>query len=326
VEDSNSTRVKGLLVAGGGSFLLPGYKGGVSFLNKRGCEKVFPTDPVHGKWGQTTNSVDCHRGTGICFFSVWKYYDDQSGMWNPVIEKRLPDCLYYCVADGLDDSPSCSSTDVLSDDLGTPICHKHGVGAVHSVVVGNTDPVDPSQFDLLLVFTGGAQFIGGESSMKKLRLRVTGHGDSRQVKVLRSRPFATDLFTKLPAPGHDVGGDHAWVDQTKKWVWITTFRTAKPGVHLVDYENGRLKNSVTGMSDYIANNYAYSAGVHGVGTLGQKGSYLAVATSACAHVELCAPVPWVAGHGAKGIMFIIDLSEIQPMNQTHQHAQRVAND
>ena len=47
-----------------------------------------------------------------------------------------------------------------------------GVGAVHSVVVGNTDASDSSVFDLLLVFTGGAQFIGGESSMKKLRVQA----------------------------------------------------------------------------------------------------------------------------------------------------------
>ena len=64
VDQANSTMLKGLLVAGGGSFLEPGRHGGVYFLDDTGCKQVFPTDPKHSKWGQTTNSVDCHKSTG----------------------------------------------------------------------------------------------------------------------------------------------------------------------------------------------------------------------------------------------------------------------
>ena len=99
-------------------------------------------------------------------------------------------------------------------------------------------------------------------------------------------------------------------------VWVSTFRTAKPGVHLIDYHTGQLKYSVTGMSDYLKDNFAYSAGLHGVGTLGQQGSYLAVATSACTNVKICAPIPWVDGKGARGVMFVIDLGSLV-LNETY---------
>ena len=156
--------------------------------------------------------------SGICFFSVWKYYEDQAGVWNPLINKLLPDCLYYCVAESLGSNPSCLKTAVLNDPSGQPICHKHGVGAVHSVVVGNSNPSDQSEFDIFLVFTGGAQFIAGESSMRKLSIQVTGTQQSRQVAVVESTPFATDLFLNVPPPGQDIGGDHAWVDASGDWV------------------------------------------------------------------------------------------------------------
>merc|ERR1711871_1333530 len=93
-----------------------------------------------------------------------------------------------------------------------------------------------------------------------------------------------------------------------------TFRETASGVHLLDYDSGRLHLSITGMSNYLPNNFAYSAGIHGVGTLGKKGSFLAVATSACYSVAACAPLPWSQPipekFWAKGIMFIIDLASL----------------
>ena len=53
-----------------------------------------------------------------------------------------------------------------------------------------------------------------------------------------------------------------------------------PGVHMLDYETGKLLYSIHGMSDMLKGNYAYSAGIHGIGALGQSNSVLAVATSA----------------------------------------------
>lgn len=319
IEDANSTRIKGLMVAGGGSFLAvaPSYKGGVYFLpadRQKKCTEVFPIDPFHKMWGQSVNTVDCHKGTGICFFTVWQYFDDQSPMWNPIINKLTPDCLYYCIAEGLHSSPSCKQSAVVLDEKGDRVCHQHGVGAVHGMTIGNTDKTNPSKFDIFLVFTGKAQFDAGESSMKKLSVEVKGSGSSRELAVLKSQPFATDLFVDLPARGHDVGGDHAWVDSTGKWIWVSTFRLTASGVHLLDYDTGRLHFSITGMSDYLADNFAYSSGIHGVGTLGQKGSYLAVATSACENAAVCAPIPWSRfipkKYWAKGVMFIIDLASM----------------
>lgn len=315
IEDANSTRVKGLMVAGGGSFALPSYKGGVYFLpadRKSECTEVFP---ISGRkmWGQVVNTVDCHKGTGICFFTVWKYYDDQAPIWKPV-GKLAPDCLHYCIAEGLDSKPSCKRAGVVVDENGNKVCHKDGVGAVHGMTLGNTDKTNPAKFDIFIVYTGKATFDAGESSMKKVSLEVKGSGDSRELTVLKTQPFGTDLFVDLPEQGHDMGGDHAWVDSTGKWVWVSTFRKTVSGVHLLEYDTGRLHTSITGMSDYLANNYAYSAGIHGVGTLGQKGSYLVVATSACTSPAVCAPIPPVwpipKFFWAKGILFIIDLSSM----------------
>merc|ERR1719181_441 len=113
-------------------------------------------------------------------------------------------------------------------------------------------------------------------------------------------PYAVDLFTKYApvdpkAPGRriDVGGDHAWVDETGKYVWISCFRVGGLGVHMVEYETGALRYSITGIDSYVGDQYTYTAGVHGVGTMGKPGSYLALATSSCHDLDACIPIiPW----------------------------------
>jgi hypothetical protein len=181
VEDK-SGRVKGLLVAEGQPFWIANdphappmslYKGGVSFLPaaRENCTQIFPDSATfHKRFGQVTNTVDCHKELGICFFSVWKFYDDAFPFWDKISEYLANDCLYYCIANGLDSAPSCEEIAVLRDENGEPICHQDGVGAVHGFTIGKTDPLDSQKFDLLLVFTGELQFVGGESSMRKARL------------------------------------------------------------------------------------------------------------------------------------------------------------
>merc|ERR1712139_331061 len=179
---------------------------------------------------------------------------------------------------------------------------------------------DPTQFDIFLVFTGGATFDAGESSMKKVRCQKTEEGD---MTVLKSEVFGRDLFEgsiNRPSPygkaDHDVGGDHAWPDASGKYLWVSTFRVSNPGVHMLDYETGELIYSVHGMDSLVPKNYAYSAGIHGIGSLGTKGSNLVVGTSACSLTKACAPIPYTKMTPkmleAKGIMYIIDLSEILP--------------
>ena len=102
-------------------------------------------------------------------------------------------------------------------------------------------------------------------------LQVTGLGtESRDLKVLKSMVFAEQLFLDYPLEGLDVGGDHAWVDDTRKLIWVSTFRTGGSGVHMLDYDTGALKYSVTGLSHYLPNQYLYSAGIHGTGTIGRQ--------------------------------------------------------
>lgn len=342
--DENGNELpRGMLVAEGQPFWLSNadtmppkeiYKGGVQWLptavpasssSQTPCTEIFPTNPVHRMLGQVVNTIDCHKGTGVCFFSVWKFYDDQYPIWNKISQYMADDCLYYCIAGHNDQKqPVCLKTEIVVDENGEQICHKDGVGAVHGMTVGNTDPEDPTKFDILLVFTGKATLTNGESSMKKVAVQVTGKGDQRDLKVLKSTPFGTDLFQQYPPKGFDVGGDHAWVDSTGKYVWVSCFRQMGVGVHMLEYETGKLLHSITGLDRYVKNQYTYTAGIHGVGTLGQKGSYLVVATCSCHDIKICIPtVPWVfpvpESLWSTGVFFIIDLSSMEPSDVQMVH-------
>lgn len=270
--------------------------GGVEYVRNghtKNCSTVFPLEGVHKHTGQVVNTIDCHKGTGVCFFTVWVFYDDEGVMWN-MSQKVSDDCLYYCMMeDTLSGEPRCRKTAVVVDENNSPVCHKKGVGAVHGMTVGNTDAEDPTKFDIFLVFTGKAEMSNGESSMKKLQVQVVESAGGHDLKTLHSKPFAVDLFTKYAATGLDVGGDHAWVDETGKYVWISCFRVGGLGAHMVDYEDGALIHSITGLGTYAAGQYTYTAGIHGVGTLGKPGSLLAIATSSCKDIRVCIPtVPW----------------------------------
>lgn len=220
---------------------------------------------------------------------------------------------------------------MVTDENGEQICSKQGVGAVHGFTVAFGDNLvhkDPNEFDIFLVFTGGAQFVGGESSMKKVTCKKNADGD---LTVLKSVAFARDLFeasvNRTSPTGmapEDVGGDHAWVDESGKHVWVSTFRMANAGIHMLDYETGELIYSVHGTATYLKNNYAYSAGIHGGGWLGHERGTLLLGTSACTHPQTaCAPVPWnpitkMMGLEAKGLMYVIDISEMLPPPEEDQ--------
>jgi len=262
----------------------------------------------------------------VCFFTVWRFFDDSSFMHNKLAQKLFPDCLHYCVFEGLDEesvNKGCIKGGVVEYETGERVCSKEGVGAVHGMTVAHTDKEDPSQFDIFLVMTGGAQFVGGESSVRKVR--VQKDFATNDVKVLSHQRFGDDLFVasvnRTSPDGMaplDAGGDHAWPDESGKYMWLSTFRYGNSGVHMLDYETGDLIYSVHGMDKLLPHNYAYSAGIHGVGSLGEKGSTLLTATSACTHpITACAPIPYdpvtkALGLEAIGIMYIIDLSELLP--------------
>lgn len=333
IEDSDG-HVNGLLVAEGQPFLMNSIEnkshrefwfGGVDYISKDAdtCDLLFPNkqDKVsHGYRGDVVNTVSCQPENGICFFSVWNFFDDQFPIW-PVAHHLggVKDCLHYCIMDSMDGSiTNCQKGGVVKDETGEPICSKKGQGATHGMTVAHLDKEDPTQFDIFLVFTGGATFDSGESSVKKVRCQKTAEGD---LAVLKSQVFGRDLFEGTVArpstyghAKHDVGGDHAWPDASGKYLWVSTFRVGNPGVHMLDYETGELIYSIHGMSDLVPHNYAYSAGIHGLGSLGVPGSNLVVGTSACALTGACAPLPYTKlmpkRLEAQGIMYIIDLSEI----------------
>lgn len=335
--EKNGT-LQGLLVAEGQPFLLsspltPAHTqltfGGVDYINDDAddCHKVFPNTndaDAHMITGDVVNSVSCNEATGICFFSVWKFYDDQSPIWD-VAKKATPDCLHYCVMEAMDGSSTkCTKAGVVRYETGDMVCSKAGVGGVHGMVVDNHKRYDdPNQFDMFLVMTGGATFDKGESSLRKVKCEKTADGD---LLVLSSELFGRDLYeTSVGRPSpfgmadHDAGGDHAWPDESGKYLWVSTFRLGNAGVHMLDYETGDLIYSVHGMDTWYEKetgkkNYAYSAGIHGIGQLGTPGSTLVVGTSACTNTNVCMPIPYLPiipkSLEAVGVMFVVDLSEI----------------
>jgi hypothetical protein len=338
IEDS-AGNLTGMLVAEGQPFFLnepftPEHRelnfGGVEYVgdNSDTCTKVFP-NKIDNKGSFFThqdvvNTVSCHPETNVCFFTVWRFFDDSKFMHNKLAQKLMPDCLHYCVFEGMDEasmSKGCIKGGVVTYETGERVCSTEGVGAVHGMTVARTDKSDPSQFDIFLVMTGGAQFVGGESSVRKVR--VQKDAATNDIQVLSHQRFGDDLFVasvnRTSPDGMapvDAGGDHAWPDDSGKYLWVSTFRYGNSGVHMLDYETGDLIYSVHGMDKLLPHNYAYSAGIHGAGTLGQRGSTLLTATSACTLPKTaCAPVPYnpitkALGLEAIGIMYIIDLSEL----------------
>lgn len=111
-------------------------------------------------------------------------------------------------------------------------------------------------------------------------------------------------------PG-DAGGDHAWVDSSGKYVWISTFRTHNPGIHMLDSETGKLIYTIPGVSDYSQFKYSTSAGITGLGSLNESGSVILVGTSNCNLTAACGPLPEIPGAPmlSTGIMYVIDISE-----------------
>jgi len=325
-ESLGQGELTGFLVAEGNPFMLnmgnhsmEALKGGVTYLslkNPKGCSTMFPEedfnpfkpDPFKRMLGQVTNTVQCHLGSNLCFFSVWKFYDTSF----PTV--LAPDCLYWCSVDDMTNPQSCVDHGVMKDSAGKEICHSpahpyHIGGAVHGFTVGNDDPDDDSKFDLFLVFTGGAGFDKGWSSMRKLKVQAfVDHPE-----VLSDHYYATDLWNVTVTEPEDVGLDHAWVDDSKEFMWISSFRMGNPGVHMVNYGTGELLYTISGLHKFYPGQYSYPAGVSGFGTLGKKGSIIAVASS----TQKGLTVPPLLHFGQSGL-FIIDMSNLPLANSTAQ--------
>jgi len=213
------------------------------------------------------NTVECHA-SGYCFFSVWKFYDDS-----------LPsndDCLFWCQTNSPDDPTSCTRSGILTDEGDNKICHVSGTGAVHGFMLGKTDVNNSNSFDMLLLYTGKGTFDKGESHMEMLKIVVSDDGAP---KTVSRRAWGTDLTNKSITAGHDVGCDHAWTDDDGKYIWVGSFREKNDGVHMMDYDTGKLVHSIHGISSVITNSkYTYVSGIDGTGSWGKPGSVLAVAT------------------------------------------------
>jgi len=265
------------LVAEGNPFLVnPGnhttsmWLGGVDLVDEQKCTTIFPADTLGKMTGKVVNTVECHA-SGFCFFSVWKFYDD-----------TLPsedDCLYWCRVSTLNDPTSCMMSGVVRDERGEQICHVDGKGAVHGLTIGKTDPENECVFDLFLLFTGKGTFDAGDSSIYKLRMEVSRDGlEATSVRTLQREPWGAELWQKSVQAPHDVGVDHAWIDDDGRHVWVGTFREMNDGVHMLDYDTGELIHSIQGISSILPGKYSYTSGIKGIGAWGKPGSLLAIAT------------------------------------------------
>lgn len=244
------------------------WQGGVDLMDEHNCTTIFPRNKVERTIGRVVNTVECHP-SGFCFFSVWKFYDDS-------LPLPSPDCLYWCRVTNINDPTSCVESEVMKDNLGNSICHVDGMGAVHGFKIGKD--VASNSFDMFLLYTGKGTFDDGDSSIYKMRVTTgvkNGHG---QVTVESSMSWGTDLWQKSTTPGHNVGVDHAWIDDTGNHVWVGTFRKKSDGVHMLEYDTGKLVHSIFGISDIVPKKYTYTSGITGIGSWGKAGSVIAIAT------------------------------------------------
>ena len=193
------------------------------------------------------------------------------------------------------DNPRYRTTAPSTHANGTGFCHREGFDVVRGFTVGNADPLDPSRFDLFLVFTGEAT------------LNVSQVQDAQGVFFQR---LAVDPFTKY-VHGLDAGSGHAWVDDTGLHVWILCFRIGGLGVMVwmmvltmrgsmttfctygpraSAMESSTLALSVTRLVSFFTPSRAHfisrqagtcSTSVHGVGTIGKSDSFMTLATSSC---------------------------------------------
>ena len=99
----------------------------------------------------------------------------------------VEDCLYQCVMEdalSTHDNPRFRTTGVLNHTNGS-------IGAVSGFTVGDTDPLDPVQFDLLLVFYW-------ESDPERLRFgcKLSVGGFFQQISV-NNQPFYCGLCREI---------------------------------------------------------------------------------------------------------------------------------
>ena len=111
-DGAGNEQLNGFLIAGGNPFVMdPGNHsmqmnlGGITYMSGDGCKRLFPVLPdPYALTGRVMNTIDCHKRTGMCFFSAWKF--DGQGRGLP-----LPDCLWYCKPDNLK-NPSTQCADI----------------------------------------------------------------------------------------------------------------------------------------------------------------------------------------------------------------------
>jgi len=295
---ADGAKLQGFYIAQGNPFVMDKGNhskqlnlGGITFMSSSGCTDLFPVFPdPYAATGRVANTIECHPGTGMCFFTLWKF----DGMNMPI----YPDCLWYCKPDNLTNPTKCASVGVLKDESGKKICRDYRLGGgVHGLMIGHTDPSDPATFDIILVFTKGMGYTKGGSWMSKIVVTVTDTG----TPVTNSQHYwGTSLWNETVAAPNDVGCDHAFLDEAGM-VWVSTFRSKNAGIHMLDY-NGLLRYSIHGFTDFTPGEYSYPAGLSGYGTLFRNNSLMALATSS---EKIGIPIFGVSN------MFVIDTTSVK---------------
>merc|ERR1712039_51730 len=156
--------------------------------------------------------------------------------------------------------------------------------------------------------TGKGTFDAGDSSIFKLRMEVSRGGPkSASVRTLHREPWGAELWQMSVSGPHDVGVDHAWIDDDGKHVWVGTFREKNNGVHMLDYASGKLIHSIHGISSILPGKYSYTSGIKGIGAWGKAGSLLAVATCEKFGEQFM---------GGKSAIVLVDISSSGQSNST----------
>lgn len=265
-------------------------RGGVNLVRSAGCQQIFPLKAFRTT-GRVVNTVDCDAEVGVCFFTIWKFYNTPR-TW------PFPDCVVWCIPDNITNPMSCVAEGTLEYPNGTQVCRNAPIGGVHSIKVLRNDRASNSSIKLLLLFTGGAGFDQGQSAAVLLTTAIShGNGTAPGLHTTAMAWWGSSLWQDTVLPPHNVGLDHAWQDGAGA-VWITTFRKGNAGLHMLTPE-GILQLSLHGFTQLnTTDDFRYPSGLHGVGQPGVAGSWIAVTTSS---------TQWHGGHGA---LFLVDVSDL----------------
>jgi hypothetical protein len=255
------------------------HKGSVAFLPNSEesigsySPMLFPSPSINNPSdpGMCINTMVCHKESGLCVFTEHRFYVGTA--FAPT------DCLYWCEPNDINNPTECKSSGKMKYPDGSDMCsirmvpNSHYGGGVHSLALGKTDESNSDRFQLILLYTGGADFNEGVSHLEEVYVE---YDRVNAPKTFNRKDWGSQLWNDTVRLPQDVGLDHCHVEPSQDYVWISAFREGNNGFHMLDLNTGDLVLSLHGFADVRPGEYTYPAGSGGYGNVGEEGSFVMV--------------------------------------------------